>query len=58
MQRQKEELLILARIGERKIKSLKNSYELTETELLTIIKLHYKYRNRKELDFAKTLNIF
>lgn len=58
MQRQKEELQILARIGERKIKSIKANYELTESELLVILKLHYKHKNRRGLDFSKTLNIF
>ena len=58
MQRQKDELQILARIGERKIKSIKANYELTESELLVILKLHYKHKNRRGLDFSKTLNIF
>ena len=58
MQRQKEELQILAKLGERKIKSLKTSYELTESELLLIIKLHYKYAHGKKTDAFKTFNIF
>ncbi|MDP5061542.1 MAG: hypothetical protein NWP64_06440 [Maribacter sp.] len=58
MQRQKEELQILAKLGERKIKSLKTSYELTESELSLIIKLHHKYAHRKKAHTSKTLIIF
>ncbi|WP_157486449.1 hypothetical protein [Maribacter forsetii] len=58
MQRQKEELQILALIGEQKIKTLKTNYELTESELLHIIKLHHKRSHQKTTDVLKTLNIF
>jgi len=58
MQRQKEELQILAFIGERKIKTLKTNYELTESELLHIIKLHHKRGHQKTTDVLKSLNIF
>lgn len=58
MQRQKEELQILARIGEQKIKTLKTNYELTESELLHIIKLHNKRSHQKTIDLLKTLIIF
>lgn len=38
----KFELGFLAKVGEAKIKSIKVSYELTESELLHILKLHRK----------------
>ncbi|MDF4202195.1 hypothetical protein PXD56_04480 [Maribacter sp. SA7] len=55
---QKEVLQILEKIGEKKIELLKTSYELTESELLLIIKLHYRGRHLKNKKINNILDIF
>lgn len=58
MCRKKEELQFLAKLGERKIKSLKNAYELTESELLVIIRLHKGRAYSKNNDIINLLKKF
>ena len=55
---QKEELELLALIGEQKVKSIKNAYELTESELLLIIRLHQRHNNLNNRNIINLLNKF
>lgn len=58
MYKQKEELKFLAALGERKIKSIKTDFELTESELLLIIRLHQRHNNPINKNLSKLLNKF
>lgn len=58
MKTTKEELQFLAALGEQKIKSIKTSYELTESELLLIIRLHQRHNNPTNKNLIHLLNKF
>lgn len=51
---QKTELDYIRILGEKKVKSLQAAYELTESELALILKLHNK-RNKTNHSFIKNL---
>tara|TARA_R110002051_G_scaffold64139_2_gene116780 strand:- start:26805 stop:26984 length:180 start_codon:yes stop_codon:yes gene_type:complete len=53
-----EELKFLAQLGEKKIKSIKTAYELTESELAVIIRLHQKSSSSKDKALFNLLNQF
>jgi hypothetical protein len=55
---QQEELKFLAQLGERKIKSIKTAYELTESELALIIRLHQKSSSYKSKELFNLFNSF
>ncbi|APQ18028.1 hypothetical protein [Maribacter hydrothermalis] len=55
---QQKELQFLAQLGERKIKSIKTAYELTESELAVIIRLHQKSSSSKDKALYNLLNQF
>ncbi|WP_405380763.1 hypothetical protein [Maribacter sp. LLG6340-A2] len=58
MNTQKEELQFLAKLGERKIKSIKNAFELTESELLVIIRLHQRHNSTTNHNLTQLLSKF
>jgi hypothetical protein len=53
-----KELKFLAQLGEKKIKSIKTAYELTESELAVIIRLHQKSSSSKDKALYNLLNQF
>ncbi|TVZ16926.1 hypothetical protein [Maribacter sp. MAR_2009_72] len=58
MNTKQKELQFLAALGERKIKSIKTAYELTEAELLVIIRLHQRHNSMTTKNLTHLLSEF
>lgn len=56
--KKKSELQLLAALGERKIKSIKNTYALTETEVLALLKLHQSASKNRDENIKDILKKF